>query len=715
MRLRSSRWPGSALRAAAAFACIGAAFVYGGGAAAAEAGFGPRAVQDPYFGQPLFDFYQDRYFSALTELMASQQLGRMPHHVDEAEILRGGLFLSYGLHREAADIFQRLIDQGAPPGVRDRAWYYLAKIRYQRGLAAEAEQALDRVRGRLPGELEVDRALLKGNLLMRRGDYAAAAQVLEPLVDSDGASLYARYNLGVALVRSGSVARGSELLDEVGVVPGTTEEIRSLRDKANVALGFAALRDKDAERAKVYLERVRLTGLMANKALLGYGWAAEAMNDPKSALVSWLELSGRDGGDAAVLESRLAVPYALAQIGSEGQALQQYGAAIHAYDDESASLDESIADIRGGKLLEGLVASNPGEEMGWFWNIDRLPPMRHAAHLVGVLALHDFQEGFKNYRDLLFLARNLRLWESKMDTFGDMLVNRRQAYAVRLAQLGMQARDAGLARLEARQAALETELQAEAQGGDGAAFADAHERALAARIERARAALRRLEVAGAAGIDGAPGEGARREAADRLRRVDGALGWQLGQELPSRLWDTRKQMRQIAVELAQAHDRQQRLARAQQEEPQRFDGFAQRIQALQERIQALKPRVAQLIVQQRQAVEELAVAELQQQKEDLVAYGNQARFAVAQIFDRANRAAAAPGAARPGEAPPAAPADAPDGQPAAVPNAAPNSLPDAVPKAAPDGAPSAAPADRRSDPQGAEPPAAEPADDHVKR
>ena len=277
-------------------------------------------------------------------------------------------------------------------------------------------------------------------------------------------------------------------------------------------------------------------------------------------------------------------------------------------------------------MLDGLLARNPGVEMGWFWNIDRLPQMSHAAHLVRVLSLHEFQEGFKNYRDLLFLARNLRQWESKMDTFSDMLANRRQAYAARLAQLGMQVRERDIARLEARRGALDAEVQGEAQSGDGAAFADPAERALAARIERAHAALRRLEAAAALGAPGVPGDAARREAADRLRRVEGALGWQLAQELPPRLWDTKKNMQQIAVELLQARERQDRLAQAQRDEPQRFDAFARRIDELQ----------------QRQAVEELAVTELRQQKEDLVAYANQARFAVAQIYDRANRGDAKP-------------------------------------------------------------------------
>ena len=90
-------------------------------------------IRDPHYGDALFYFFEDRYFTSLTTLMVSQHFGRVEHHADEAEVLRGGMLASYGLTREAGEIFAQLIQKGASPAVRDRAWFYLAKIRYQRG------------------------------------------------------------------------------------------------------------------------------------------------------------------------------------------------------------------------------------------------------------------------------------------------------------------------------------------------------------------------------------------------------------------------------------------------------------------------------------------------------------------------------------------------------------------------------------------------------
>src|SRR3954469_16357714 len=84
--------------------------------AAAAWPFGPSAppaptheIKAPQYGDALFYFFQDRYFTSVTTLMASQQFERVGRHDDEAEILRGGMLASYGLTKEAGEIFAHLI------------------------------------------------------------------------------------------------------------------------------------------------------------------------------------------------------------------------------------------------------------------------------------------------------------------------------------------------------------------------------------------------------------------------------------------------------------------------------------------------------------------------------------------------------------------------------------------------------------------------------
>jgi hypothetical protein len=611
-----SRFSFAALALAAGLACA---------ATPAEPPEKKQPVQAPHYGDTLFHFFQERYFSAVTGLMVSQHFERLSPHDDESEILRGGLLLSYGMHREAGQIFARLIERGAPPSVRDRAWYFLAKIRYQRGDKVAAEAALANVGARLPAALEEDRGLLHANLLMARGDFAAAAEVLRGMTAKSDASAYARYNLGVALAKSGDAA-GRALLDEVGRMPSANEEQRSLRDKANVALGFAALQEGRAEEARTALQRVRLQSPQASKALLGFGWAEAAAKQPAKALVPWTELAARPDTDAAVLEARIAVPYAYAELGAFGQAHDEYQIALAQFDREHGALDESIAAIRSGKLVQALADKNPGEEMGWFWNLKTLPEMPHGSHLTAVLAQHEFQESFKNYRDLQFLQRNLAQWRESLSAYNDMLAHRREAYEKRLpqAQAGMKEGGQSIAALEARRIELATEVRRAEAETDVVAFADAKQDALLQRLASVQAAMKAL--AGDPEVDGL---------ADKARLVAGALSWQLSQDFPARLWAAKKGMQSVDDQVAQVREREARLAAAQRDEPARFAAFARRIAELDARLAALTPRVATLAAEQQQAVQAIAVAELQGQQQRLAEYRTQARFALAQLVDKA--------------------------------------------------------------------------------
>jgi hypothetical protein len=596
------------------------------GAPALAAETPKHEIKDPHYGDVLFQFFQDHYFSAITDLMVSQHFDRVSHHVDEAEVLRGGMLLSYGLQREAGAIFAGLIERGAEPKVRDRAWYFLAKIRYQRGRLDQAEAALAKVGDQLPPELQEDRALLQANLLMARADYTGAAAVLGALTGKkagpDG-TRYAKYNLGIALMKAGDASHGSAVLDELGKAPAENEEFRALRDRANVALGFAALAAKDPKAARTYLERVRLKSLQANKALLGFGWAAASLKDPKLALVPWQELARRDLGDSAVLEAQIAVPYAYAELGAYRQSLAGYNAAIAAFTREGTDLDESIAAIRTGRMVEALYERNPGQEMGWFWRLGDLPDMPHASHLSQLLAQHEFQEAFKNYRDLRFLAKNLDEWRDKLVAFDDMLATRRKAFAERLPQVRDRAGEIGLAAVRQRRDALAAEIARGEAEADGVAFANARQLGLLARVRSAQAV-----VAGSG-----PELAAQRRS---VRLAAGALTWELAQDYTDRVWRAKRELQDIDTQIAQAQRREADLAQAQRDEPARFDRFGRRIAALAPRIDAMIPRVAALTREQQLAVQDIAVAELTRQKERLAAYSTQARFALAQLYDRAN-------------------------------------------------------------------------------
>jgi hypothetical protein len=590
-----------------------------------------REVRAPYFGEVLFDYYQQKYFTAVTHLTVSQHFERLAPHADEAELLRGGLYLSYGLHREAGEIFSRLIEAGAPPAVRDRAWFYLAKIRYQRGYGLEAEDALARVQGRLPGEQEDERQVLHAFLLMSHGRYAEAVERLTLINPRSEWAAYGRYNLGVALIKAGEMDRGAAVLTELGESSLKDEELRALKDKANVALGYTFLQNGEMDRARTQLERVRLSGLVSNKALLGMGWAHSAQEQHDRSLVLWSELKGRDVMDSAVQESLLAVPYAMGKLKAYAQSLRHYEEAIEIYHAEMDRLDRSVDAIRRGRLVEALLGQNPGDEMGWFWQLQKLPDSPESHYLAHLMASHEFQEALKNYRDLVFLRDNLKTWAASLGAYEDMLANRRQAFAERLPRVLGASRTLDEQRMARERERLTAELARIEAEDDELALVDTREKAL---LDRLRSTQARLDRAG---------EGAHAaESRDKLRLLSGLLRWDVASHFKTRAWEIKKALKEIDAALAESQQRRAALVSAQSEAPKSFEAFSTRIKAARGRIAQLDSGVRVALSEQGGYVQQLAVAELERQKQRLATYLTQARFAVAQIYDQSSRAGEQP-------------------------------------------------------------------------
>jgi len=74
---------------------------------AQEAQAGPESivVKNPHYGEVLFYFYQDDYFASIVHLLAAQQQLQLNEHAEQAELLLGGLYLSYEHNLESAVIF----------------------------------------------------------------------------------------------------------------------------------------------------------------------------------------------------------------------------------------------------------------------------------------------------------------------------------------------------------------------------------------------------------------------------------------------------------------------------------------------------------------------------------------------------------------------------------------------------------------------------------
>jgi hypothetical protein len=581
-------------------------------------------IRDLHYGDVLFYYYQDEDFEAITRLTAYQHWKLIPHHEEEGELLLGGLYLSLGMHNEAGERFQTLLTKDVPTGVRNRAWFYLAQVWYSRGYLDKAEEALRKIQGKLSPELEAQKDHLFANVLMYEGKFDEAIRLLVSWKGSPTWSAYARFNLGVALVRQKRMADAEPFLTAVGTMYAETTELLALKDRANLALGFAELQAEQPAKAKVALERVRLSGPYSNKALLGTGWADAALGDYKAALNPWMELRSRNMLDAAVQESLLAVPFAFGKLNANSQSAEYYESAVESYDAETVRLDDAITRINSGSLLQDVIKSERESRYGWFWQLKAVPDAPESRYLYAVLAGHDFQEGLKNYRDLLYMSHTLDRWGDSMEAFGDMIDARERAYAQRLPRVDSLLSSGAVEKLAQRKTDINNRLNDIDGSGDLAALGSTEERDQWARVQQ-------LE----AGLASAPDNQDKADLKERLRLVKGVLYFRLNDSFKARMWQQRRTLKDLDLSLKEAQERWIRVQRARQSVPTNNGEFAARVAALKSRIDALQVRMAAVEQKQGEYLAQVAVAELDQQKNRLATYQVQARFALASMYDRA--------------------------------------------------------------------------------
>jgi Tetratricopeptide repeat len=630
-------------------------------------GLAPHEVQDLHYGDVLFYFYQDDYFDSITRLLAARQLGRIPHTQEEAELLLGGLYLSLGEHVEAGRIFQALLNKNTSEAVRNRAWYYLGKVWYQRGYLEDSERALHEVSDKIDPRINAERYMLLAQLMMREGRYDDAIAALSRWKGAPDWTAYAQFNLGVALVRRGRLAEAITYLDRVGSIQTRSEELLALKDKANLALGFALLQAQRAAEAKPILERVRLEGPYSSKALLGDGWADASMGEFKHALVPWLALRKRSLLDSAVQESFLTVPYAYAQLSATGQAAEYYNSAIASFDAELKSIDDSIEGIRTGKLLERLLSDDRKDTLTWYWQLTSVPNAPESRYLYALLASNEFQEGLKNYRELNFMSRNLDDWREDVLAYDDMLDTRQAAYNLRVPKADAVLAATDLDGLTQKRVDFESRINEIEKTNDVAALGTPEEQQTWAR-------LKAIEDYLAAH----PDDPDLTDMREKHRLMKGVMYWRLSSSFKARLWNERRSVKELEGQLKETQRRAVLVRQAREGTPLTTGGYAARVAALRARIDEMHQRLADASDKQNEFLQSLAIRELEGQKRRIETYQIQARYELAAIYDRTSNG--------PSNAPPPA-QPPPDLTPAIPPDSAPVTPPESPPAESPQAKP----------------------------
>lgn len=370
---------------------LGAVLMCVGSASAAPLPMPPVEVKDPYYGEVLFHALQQDKVIALSHLLAAIKSKRLPSNKNDVWPVAADLFIDYGLLEDARQAID-LIQGKQMLELQSQLRLKLAHAYYQRNDGKGVEESIERLPKSLPDDLEEQRDVLRALLLMRNGQLRRAAELLAGVKGRTEQGNYGRYNYAIALLKTGALEEGVDELNKLGRQNFASEEMRSLKDKANLALGYLLLQAKSPMEAKPYLERIRLNGLHSGRALLGIGWANLMLSMHEQALVPWMELLKRNPSEGAVLEAYMAVPYALSQAMASGQALKYYDTAITTYASELKRTEAALASVKKSVALQNFL-----DEKQTAVGSATSPEVRAAIQL---MANSDFFLAVNNYRDL---------------------------------------------------------------------------------------------------------------------------------------------------------------------------------------------------------------------------------------------------------------------------------------------------------------------------
>src|SRR5712692_2660721 len=594
-------------------------------------------LRDPYFGEALYHVYQGQYFDALqrldTELaqyhgLDEPRLDTLYYHVNDAEFAVGDLELDYRMHQRAGRAVKAVLEGAVDESVRNEAAFRLARINFQKDQLDDALQALARIQGAVPEGIRDDVELLRANIDMATGRPGEAVKVLQQVRSDKSLAGFVVYNLGIALFQDGRAQEAIEQLDKAGRLPADDPAGLAIRDKSNLVLGTMLFEAGDFDRAKQSLDRVRLEGPFSNQALLRAGWAEASVQKYDRALVPWSLLVGGEPTDSAVQEAMLAVPHAYASLNLHGRAAITYGRALELFSKQIEKVDASISSIREGRFLNALVREESRQDETWVIRLRSLPDAPETYYLMELMASHDFQTALHNYLDLEDLKARLMAWKTSLDAFDDIIRLRGQNYAPLLPEVDAQFRELDSRirlRLEQRKH-LGERLQAMLTAPRPGDLATAEEQIAGESIALIEKRL---------GNSKSPAALALRERAAHLR---GVLTWRLETEYPERLTAAHAHLKELNTQ-AEALTRQyDAFVRTRQAATHSYAGYDAQMKRLRGSVGDALERVNLLMARQGNMIETVAIDQLNARRERLVAQQTEARYAIADSYDRAARA-----------------------------------------------------------------------------
>lgn len=370
------------------------------------------STYDLEYGAVLFDYFQQDYFSALIEQEYAQAMGNPIALSDEGQVLKGGMMLSYGMGDKAKEIFDDLLDRSAPVTVKNRAWFYLAKLFYSKSDFDNARSALSRISGELPKDLYTDYHYLATLINKSANSAINADQKLSQVTKDNPHYPYLLFNLAIFQLKSSELDKAVENLEKVTTYAGISEELSLLADRARHGLAELAIKHGKLINAWDYLKEIRTTGFYSNRALLSFAWAAINLKQFKQAIPALEILNSRSIAIPEVQEGKVLLAHLYEQEGSPRKALKRNILAEKEFHEGIEMINVARQVIKEQdvprEFIENLNAMM--DDTDWYNTKPTVNYHKLTPFLIDLMASHPFNETLRELADLYSIEANLEYW-----------------------------------------------------------------------------------------------------------------------------------------------------------------------------------------------------------------------------------------------------------------------------------------------------------------
>ena len=576
-------------------------------------------VNDLDYGVSLFDFYQENYFTSITDLLVAQKKQSIKQNNDESKLLLGSLYILYGLRDEASEIFNALLNNTSNAGTIDQAWFYLAKVYYQNGQFDKAKSALQNIKNNLPANRFSESIYLLANIYLKNEQLDDAISLLKIYSSDSTWHAYSKFNIGSALIFKNRLDEAKPYLEQVSNLDAHNQEQNALRDKANLALAYVSLKLNQAEQAISYFNKVRLNGALSSRALLGIGWAWNSLSMHKKSLVPWFELKNYNALEASVQESLIVIPYALEKINKPELALQHYNNAIKNYTRQSESLNKILSSINNGQFIESLMPANLQHE-SYLENLySKNRQALSSPYFYQLFSSNEFQKQLRELQDLIYLKQILKRWDDNLPTLNFMLEEREENYQEKLREFENKKHSVFVQPLLDKRKKLAESLE----NIDALSLTSLQEKNDLGSLSSINNKINNISNSHDVS-----------ELEEKSNRLYGLLYWDITTDYQARLWQAQKSLKELDKDIEINNRLQQSLTESINNVPKGFSGYSQRINLQQNKIKKLIISIDKTLIESKLKINAMAIASVNEHKTRINNYQLRARYSLARLHDQ---------------------------------------------------------------------------------